>query len=290
MKPNLQKNFYKYLPTDMNEYLWDMAVSSVGFHSIQPHRLHESNLQKRISNKYELIYIMRGKATFSSLECPEQHLSKGDVLIIHPEQQYICYPNEETGWDRYSIIFFGKDFDRMLKHLVSKKSPVFHIGIKEHIVNHFDEMINCVMTQFFCHQTILASLTLHIISEIHSISQTNSLEPCNMQKIQEACLIIQECIYDKTHFEDIATSLNMSYSNFRKLFKLYIGLSPLQYLLDLKISKIKEFLCYTDLSIFELSVKLNFESPEYFSYFFKSRTGVTPATYRKDSRKVTPEQ
>lgn len=151
-------------------------------------------------------------------------------------------------------------------------------------------MINCVMTQFFCHQTILASLTLHIISEIHSISQTNSLEPCNMQKIQEACLIIQERIYDKTHFEDIATSLNMSYSNFRKLFKLYIGLSPLQYLLDLKISKIKEFLCYTDLSIFELSVKLNFESPEYFSYFFKSRTGVTPATYRKDSRKVTLEQ
>ena len=39
---------------------------------------------------------------------------------------------------------------------------------------------------------------------------------------------------------------------------------------------------FSDQSIKEISFELGFTSPDYFSYFFKTHTGITPSTLRKD--------
>ncbi|HBA31987.1 MAG TPA: AraC family transcriptional regulator, partial [Parabacteroides goldsteinii] len=51
--------------------------------------------------------------------------------------------------------------------------------------------------------------------------------------------------------------------------------------LQLKINKIKELLDSTEMSIQDISSKLNFESPDYFSYFFRKKIGISPIAYRK---------
>ena len=91
--------------------------------------------------------------------------------------------------------------------------------------------------------------------------------------------------YDKLTPEDIAESINMSYSNFRKSFKQYTGIAPHQYMLQLKLSKIKDLLSSTEMSIQDIAMKLNFESADYFSYFFRSKTGINPLSYRKEIEK-----
>ena len=83
----------------------------------------------------------------------------------------------------------------------------------------------------------------------------------------------------------IDESINMSYSNFRKSFKQYTGIAPHQYMLQLKLSKIKDLLSSTEMSIQDIAMKLNFESADYFSYFFRSKTGINPLSYRKEIEK-----
>lgn len=92
---------------------------------------------------------------------------------------------------------------------------------------------------------------------------------------------MRENVYENFTSEDIAKAINMSYSNFRKFFKKYVGITPHQYILQLKINKIKELLDSTEMSIQDISAKLNFESPDYFSFFFRKKTGVSPISYRK---------
>ncbi len=105
--------------------------------------------------------------------------------------------------------------------------------------------------------------------------------------IQEACVLMRENIYDKFTPEDIAESINMSYSNFRKSFKQYTGIAPHQYMLQLKLSKIKDLLSSTEVSIQDIAMKRsNFESADYFSYFFRSKTGVKPTLLPKRNRKA----
>ncbi|WP_347394494.1 helix-turn-helix transcriptional regulator [Parabacteroides leei] len=130
-------------------------------------------------------------------------------------------------------------------------------------------------------QVLLGGTALHIISLIYSINKTQDYGTEAIQKMQKACMLMRENVYENFTSEDIAKAINMSYSNFRKFFKKYVGITPHQYILQLKINKIKELLDSTEMSIQDISAKLNFESPDYFSFFFRKKTGVSPISYRK---------
>ncbi len=73
----------------------------------------------------------------------------------------------------------------------------------------------------------------------------------------------------------------MSYSWFRKMFKQYTGLSPAQYQLWVKLQKAKALLIGSSKNIKEIAFLLEFESSNYFTVFFKQKTGMTPVEFRK---------
>ena len=80
----------------------------------------------------------------------------------------------------------------------------------------------------------------------------------------------------------------MSYSNFRKLFKEYTGLSPALYQQELKIQRAKNLLATTGDSIKEIADRLHFESPDYFSARFRAKTGMRPSEFRSEHEACTP--
>jgi transcriptional regulator GlxA family with amidase domain len=57
-------------------------------------------------------------------------------------------------------------------------------------------------------------------------------------------------------------------------------LSPNQYLLKLRLDKVKELLSNTNLSISEITYQTGFESVSYLSKLFKKKDKVTPRDYR----------
>jgi len=82
------------------------------------------------------------------------------------------------------------------------------------------------------------------------------------------------------NIEEIAINMNVNYSHFRKAFKKYTGLSPIQYHLTLRIQQAIYLLTNTELSIKEISFNLGFGSVFYFSKLFKEKMQVTPSEYR----------
>lgn len=84
--------------------------------------------------------------------------------------------------------------------------------------------------------------------------------------------------------ESVADELHVSYSWFRKAFKKETGLSPKNYLLRLKLDRAKKFLREGNETIAEIAERLGFESSNYFSVFFKSRTGLAPSQFQNKAR------
>ena len=101
------------------------------------------------------------------------------------------------------------------------------------------------------------------------------------QIIQNACFIIRESVDQEIDFKCFAEKNNIGYSYFRKMFKKYTGVPPVQYHLDLKILRAKEMLLSTDKIIKEISYELGFQSIYYFSRVFKKKLGVSPSEIRK---------
>lgn len=64
-------------------------------------------------------------------------------------------------------------------------------------------------------------------------------------------------------------------------FKAYTGMSPSQYLLNIRMDKAKELLEYSKLNINEIAEHCGYNSCSYFCKTFKSFTGQTPNEYRK---------
>lgn len=100
-------------------------------------------------------------------------------------------------------------------------------------------------------------------------------------KIRQACRTLESRLSDVDFvIESVADELHVSYSWFRKAFKKETGLSPKGYFLRLKLDRAKRLLSHGDETIGEIAERLGFESANYFSVFFKSKTGTTPSKFQ----------
>ena len=60
--------------------------------------------------------------------------------------------------------------------------------------------------------------------------------------------------------------------------------SPALYQQELRIQRAKELLATTDMSVKQIAYRLRFDSPDYFSSKFKTKTGLKPSDFRAQAR------
>lgn len=79
----------------------------------------------------------------------------------------------------------------------------------------------------------------------------------------------------------IADNLNISPKYLGSMLKQLTGLSTQQHIHEKLISKAKEILSTTELSVSEIAYSLGFEHPQSFSKFFKAKTNKSPLEFRQ---------
>ena len=84
--------------------------------------------------------------------------------------------------------------------------------------------------------------------------------------------------------EALAEECNVSASYFRRLFKEYCGITPMQYRMNTKISKAKDYLRHTALNSSEIADLLLFHDTAFFCRYFKAATGMTPEQFRRANK------
>lgn len=86
--------------------------------------------------------------------------------------------------------------------------------------------------------------------------------------------------------QDICEKIHMSQTNFIRLFRQELGISPQKYLKLIKIEKATYMLCYTCRRIEEIAEMTGFTDRYHFSRAFKQERGTSPAAYRKKMTQV----
>lgn len=81
---------------------------------------------------------------------------------------------------------------------------------------------------------------------------------------------------------EVASASNMSSCYFAVIFKQEVGKTFIEYLTLIRIEKAKELLTISGMRSYEISYKIGYENPTYFSSIFKRTTGLTPTEYRKN--------
>lgn len=79
----------------------------------------------------------------------------------------------------------------------------------------------------------------------------------------------------------LADKIGISEIYLRKLFKTQYGITPKQYLIDIRIKKAYQLLTDTDFTVTAISEQCGFTSVYHFCRAFKEKTGFTPTEYAK---------
>ena len=103
----------------------------------------------------------------------------------------------------------------------------------------------------------------------------------NILLLKDAVRYLEEHYAENFKMSLLAEKFNMSESQFRKLFKDFTGLSPVEYRNGLRIEHAKELLSRNTVSVSEVALAVGIEDQFYFSRIFKEQEGVSPLHYKK---------
>lgn len=102
---------------------------------------------------------------------------------------------------------------------------------------------------------------------------------------------IKSLIIQQIHYTDEALEVNFStylseklnhdYSYLSRLFSATEGTTIEKFITAQKIEKVKELLFYNELTLSEISHRLNYSSVAHLSAQFKKETGMTPTAFKK---------
>ena len=129
-------------------------------------------------------------------------------------------------------------------------------------------------------------LCQHIFNDILFRCYYESLYPENRvgsgsdEVIREALDYLKSNLRHKITLNDMAKKIGITPAGLIGKFKHEFGVTPIEYLTHLKISRAKELLLNTGLSVTEISDICGFQNCYYFSSTFKKHTGLPPSQYR----------
>jgi AraC-like DNA-binding protein len=110
----------------------------------------------------------------------------------------------------------------------------------------------------------------------------SNISPDAILRFQPLLEYIKNNIEKKITLEKMARIINLSTSNFRKIFTETFGTTPGDYVIQYRLKQASNLLAYTKMNISEIASELGFCDQFNFSKVFKKRFKISPREYRKN--------
>ncbi|MGI0119844.1 helix-turn-helix domain-containing protein [Zooshikella sp. RANM57] len=98
---------------------------------------------------------------------------------------------------------------------------------------------------------------------------------------------VERHLHQKIAITQLAGQACLSPSHFHAVFKAQSGLTPHQYVTQLRIKRAQELLISTSLSLIEIAQQTGFSSQSALTHALKQKTGQTPGQLRKHGRFIS---
>ena len=267
----------------------DFHLCFCGFAECEP--LHSYGPAARPN--YILHYVMKGKGIYQVGETKYQ-LKEGQAFLIEPESLTFYQADKKDPWSYLWVGFGGTEAQRFVRDLGLNSRQLtceceYGKELKEIVFEMLRHTYSTAENIYYLQGKLyqfFSVLARGIEIQQYADDMKESIH------VQEAIAYIKNYYSQKITVEDIANhlALNRSYSSFYRAFKKEYGISPKDFLTEFRISRGKEQLTLTDLSVEEIAVSCGYRNSLAFGKVFKQKMGMTPTEYRNDNRKATRER
>lgn len=251
-------------------------------------------------NFWEMVYVDSGEVEIGANNKPLS-LKQGEVIFHKPNEFHTLGTNEKNTANVFVIsfvcssesmkVFKGKKMavpPKLKKYIsliieeyketfVPMASDDIKLEIKENSPIGSQQMI----------RTYLEQLLIMLIRHEQGTKDLRlfpSKESMENHLVSQMIHIIEESITEKITVAQICEKLSYSRAYLSKIFKQTTEYTILEYILMLKVREAKKLIREGNLNFTQISDKLAFENPHYFSRVFKRVANMTPNDYKKSVR------
>ncbi len=258
-----------------------LIVTSAGtYHVKNKNRIPTLRPKGRID--YQLLYIASGKAHFY-LNGNDTIVSAGHMVLFLPREEQKYEYRKEDKTEAYWVHFTGSQVKGILRHFdIPLKGNVFYSGSSEEYKTLFNNMIHEFRTCPVGYEEMVEMYLrqLFLIVQRTRLERKTTMNSFVQAEISYARKYFFEHYSEDINIADFAQSRHMSVSWFMRSFKQVTGVSPMQYILSLRIENAQILLETTDYSVNEIASIVGYDNQLYFSRIFKKQKGLPPTEYR----------
>ena len=238
----------------------------------------------------ELFYVVDGKGEFN-IQGQRFPVKANDFVIINPQVEHTELSSPDEPLEYIVLGINGLSFSNL--------TPVSEGGHPFSFFNLRDEQKDILrylnaMVQEATSQSMSYELVCHNLLEILLIKilrhQHFDLEVSKQSKATKDISFIKHYLetyyHESIQLEDLASMTHLSRFYISHSFKKEIGMSPMEYLIAIRIKESKILLRTTNYSISQVADIVGFTTPTYFSKQFRKSTGISPTDYREQYQGV----
>ena len=238
----------------------------------------------------ELFYVVDGKGEFN-IQGQRFPVKANDFVIINPQVEHTELSSLDEPLEYIVLGIRGLSFSNL--------TPVSEGGHPFSFFNLRDEQKDILrylnaMVQEATSQQMSYELVCHNLLEILLIKilrhQHFDLEVGKQSKATKDISFIKHYLetyyHESIQLEDLASMTHLSRFYISHSFKKEIGMSPMEYLIAIRIKESKILLRTTNYSISQVADIVGFTTPTYFSKQFRKSTGISPTDYREQYQGV----
>lgn len=202
----------------------------------------------------------------------------GDIVYCPYGGEYrfdIISTPSSLGYDKVKTLCINFNMIQPDKKIITLSSePIKVVDTKNaQLLNDFFDISKFALKPMMC-QYKLYKIMKTIVELYSNDSKSTSL-------LKSAVQYLEEHYAENFKMSLLAEKFNLSESHFRKLFKDFTNLSPIEYRNQLRVEHAKELLKQNSASVSEVAHAVGIEDQFYFSRIFKESEGISPLQYKK---------
>lgn len=245
--------------------------------ALHPHTSRRSDL---ISFLCFIVLDGTGELTYDD---ESYKLVTGDCVFIDCRKAY-SHSTSDNLWSLQWCHFYAPSLPAIYdKYKERGGRPVFHPKNIASFTNIFTELYDLASSADYIrdmriNERLGRLLTLLMEQSWHPENAVVGRKRLELSVIK---VYLDEHYAEKITLDDLAERFFINKFYLTKIFKETYGVTINNYIMERRITRAKQMLRFTDMTVDEISIALGMDSANYFSRMFRKVEGITPREYRK---------
>ena len=248
---------------------------------LKAHRSHESRRTHLQSFLFFMVVDGSGSLSFGR---QNYDLTAGDCIFIDCMNQYAHITDEKQLWTLRWVHFYGTNMPEIYqKYKECGGKPVFHPDSLTRFTSVWNDLMEMAGSGDYIrdvriNEGLNGLLTLLMEQSWHPENHENV--PKKKSGVVSVKEYLDQHYSEKISLDDLASRFYINKYYLTKVFKQQYGLSINAYLLQVRITRAKQMLRFSDKSVEEIGLECGLGPAHYFSAKFREVEGMPPSRFR----------